>query len=83
MLFRSATVGINYENLGRETAKMTIDILNGKSPADIPVKVFKEDLNVYVNEDVLNDLKEKGKVKVELPEDLAGQENLIMVQSEE
>lgn len=78
-----ATVGINYENLGRETAKMTIDILNGKSPADIPVKVFKEDLNVYVNEDVLNDLKEKGKVKVELPEDLAGQENLIMVQSEE
>lgn len=78
-----ATVGINYESLGRETAKMTIDILKGKSPADIPVKVFKDDLNIYINEDVLNDLKENGKVKVAVPEDLKGQENLIMVKSEQ
>lgn len=78
-----ATVGINYESLGRETAKMTIEILKGKSPADIPVKVFKDNLNVYINEDVLNDLKENGKVKVDIPEDLQGQENLILVQSEQ
>ncbi len=74
-----ATVGINYEELGRETAKMAIEVLNGKSPADMPVKVFKDDLNVYINEDLLNDLQANGKTKVVLPDDLAGQDNLIKV----
>lgn len=51
-----ATVGIDYEELGRETARMTVDILNGKSPADIPVKVFKDDLNIYINGKTLEEL---------------------------
>ncbi len=76
-----ATVGIDYEELGRETARMTIDVLNGSSPADLPVKVFKEDLNVYVNEDVLNQLSTNGKTKVALPEELASKENLKKVSS--
>ena len=48
-----ATVGINYTNLGKETAKMVDQILKGKAVADIPVKVFKDDLNTYINEDTL------------------------------
>lgn len=72
-----ATIGIDYEELGRETAKMTIDVLNGKSPSEMPVKVFKDDLNVYINEDVLKELEANGKTKVELPEDIAGQDNLV------
>ena len=44
-----ATVGINYEDLGTSTGDMVIKILNGTSPSDIPVKVFKEDLSVYIN----------------------------------
>lgn len=44
-----ATYGINYEALGKESAKMAIKVLNGTAIKDIPVKVFKEDLNLYIN----------------------------------
>lgn len=44
-----ATYGINYEKLGQESAKMAIDVANGKAIEDIPVKIFKDDLNVYIN----------------------------------
>ena len=45
-----ATVGINYESLGQETAVMVDQILKGTSPSNIPVKVFKTDLQTIVNE---------------------------------
>lgn len=69
-----ATVGINYEKLGKETAKMVIQIIEGTSPSDIPVKVFKDDLSVYVNTSVadaigfqsLDALKENHKDVVEV-----------------
>ncbi len=76
-----ATVGISYEDLGRETAKMAIEVLNGKAPADIPVKVFRDDLSVYINEDLLNDLEANGKTKVQLPDSIASQDNLVKVQN--
>lgn len=44
-----ATVGIDYEELGRETARMTVQVLEGKTPESIPVKVFRDDLKTYVN----------------------------------
>lgn len=78
-----ATVGINYEDLGRESARMTIDVLNGADPAKLPVKVFKDDLNVYINEDVLKDLEAKGKTKVEVPASLEEDENVIKVTTAE
>ncbi len=46
-----ATVGIDYTELGKETANMVDAILKGKTPAEIPVKVFQDDLNIYVNTD--------------------------------
>ncbi len=42
--------GINYENLGKETADMAIEVINGTLVEDIPVKVYRDDLNVYINE---------------------------------
>ena len=69
-----ATIGINYEDLGTSTGDMVIQILNGTSPSDIPVKIFKEDLSVYINTtiakaigfDKLEDLKTQHEVVVEI-----------------
>lgn len=46
-----ATIGINYEDLGRETAVMVDQVLNGTKAGEIPVKVFKENLETIYNED--------------------------------
>jgi len=48
-----ATYGINYTVLGQETANMAIEILNGKKPADMPVKTMK-DIDIYLNQDTAN-----------------------------
>ncbi|AFV12028.1 cobalt import ABC transporter, substrate-binding protein [Thermacetogenium phaeum DSM 12270] len=45
-----ATYGINYQVLGEETAKMAIEILNGKNPADMPVKLMDE-MDIYLNQE--------------------------------
>lgn len=74
-----ATVGINYEELGRETARMTIDILQGADPAATAVKVYKDDLNTYINQKVYDDLKEKGKTKTEIPAELKDSDSVVMV----
>ena len=50
-----------------------MDVLNGKKAGEIPVKVFKDDLNVYVNE---KDLKDLG---IELPAEVKNNDKLIMV----
>lgn len=46
-----ATIGINYEDLGAETAVMVDEILKGAKAGDIPVKVFKENLQTIYNEE--------------------------------
>jgi putative ABC transport system substrate-binding protein len=43
-----ATYGINYTILGKETAAMAADILNGKKAGDIPVKTMT-DMDIYLN----------------------------------
>jgi putative tryptophan/tyrosine transport system substrate-binding protein len=43
-----ATYGINYSILGKETADMAVEILNGKKAGDIPVKTMS-DMDIYVN----------------------------------
>lgn len=77
-----ATVGINYEQLGRETAKMTIDILQGADPAVTAVKVFKDNLSTYINQNVYDALKKKARTKTEIPASLADSENVVMVTDE-
>lgn len=43
-----ATYGINYNILGKETADMAVEILNGKKAGDLPVKTMT-DMDIYVN----------------------------------
>lgn len=42
-------VGIDYEDLGSETGIMVDKVLKDTDVKEIPVKVFKENLNVYIN----------------------------------
>lgn len=51
-----ATNGIQYEDLGKETAKMVAQVLEGTAISDIPVKVFDQDLSIFVNENTANSL---------------------------
>jgi len=68
-----ATVGIDYSELGIETANMVDAILNGTSVSDIPVKVFDTDLFIYVNTDTAEAL------GVEIPESILNNEKYIQI----
>ena len=58
-----ATYGVNYETLGQETAKMAVEVLEGKNPGDMPVKLMS-DVNIYVNSDTAEQL------GIDIPEDI-------------
>ncbi len=68
-----ATVGIDYAQLGKETADMTDQVLNGTKAGDIPVKIYKEDLFIYVNKKTMEDL------GIELPESISEDPKLQMM----
>ena len=41
---------INYTNLGKDTAKMAVELFNGKSVKEVPVKVYSSDeLSLFYN----------------------------------
>lgn len=69
-----ASVGIDYTKLGEETANMVDQILKGKKPSELPVKVFKDDLNIYVNETTMKEL------GIELPSEIAQSKRLVRMQ---
>lgn len=77
-----ATCGINYEELGRETARMTLDILEGKNPAEIPVKVFKENLNIYISSKDLAALEQNAKTPVNFTDELKNSDQTILVEEQ-
>ncbi len=74
-----ATVGIDYEELGRETARMTVEVLKGKVPADIPVKVFRDNLSIYINQKTLDSLEKDCRTKLVLPEPMMKADNLKLL----
>ena len=43
-----ATYGVNYVTLGKETARMAAEILNGKKAGDLPVRMIT-DFEIYLN----------------------------------
>ncbi len=45
-----ASVGINYEDLGKETARMIVQVIEGTDISNIPVKVFDTNLYTYFNQ---------------------------------
>lgn len=69
-----ATVGIDYEELGIETANMVDAILNGEDPSEMPVKVFKDDLNVYISQSALD------RLGLTLPEEIQNNERLVIME---
>ena len=59
-----ATYGINYYELGKQTAKMAVEILrDGKKPADMPIQ-YLETCDIAINTETAQAL------KIEIPEDL-------------
>ncbi|MCQ2611600.1 MAG: ABC transporter substrate-binding protein [Treponema sp.] len=59
-----ATYGINYYELGKQTAKMAVAILkDGKKPADMPIE-YLESCNLLINEEVAK------QIGLEIPADL-------------
>lgn len=69
-----ATVGIDYTDLGIESANMVDMVLHGKKTDEINVKVFKDDLSIYVNKKTLEEL------GLQLPESVAKSEKLKMIE---
>lgn len=70
------TVGIDYEELGRETARMVDQVLQGTDVADIPIVQFKTDLSIYVNASTMEAF---GRT---LPASIADSERLVMMEQE-
>ena len=69
-----ATVGIEYTDLGVETANMAAQILSGeKTASEIPVKVFNEDLSNYINTTTAEE------IGIEIPEDILNDEKTIII----
>lgn len=66
-----ATVGIDYEELGRETARMAVRVLEGEQADSIPIKVFDDDLSTYINQTTLEAL------DIQLPETTASRKKLV------
>lgn len=64
-----ATVGIDYEELGRNTARMLDKVLKGEKVENIPIKIFKDGLNIYINEGVAE------KIGFVVPDDIKNQKN--------
>lgn len=50
-----ATYGLNYYELGKQTAKMAVEVLKGKKPADMPIQ-YLDKCDLKVNEDTANKL---------------------------
>ena len=70
------TVGIDYAELGRETARMVDKVLKGTDVSSIPVKQFKTDLSTYVNQETLKAL------GIELPASVSERERFVMIGQE-
>ena len=66
-----ATLGIDYERLGRQTAEMALRILKGEKPQDMPVESQK-DMELLIN------MKAAELMKVTIPDDLKKQADRII-----
>lgn len=58
-----ATVGVDYYKLGYEAGLKAVEILEGKSPQDIPI-TLQQDTNVMINEDAVK------KLNITIPDDI-------------
>lgn len=68
-----ATIGIQYDDLGIETANMVASILKGeKKASEIPVKVFNEDLSTFINKSTAK------AIGYDIPDEIANAEKTVL-----
>lgn len=58
-----ATYGINYYELGKQTAKMAVEVLNGKNPAEMPIQ-YLDVCDLKVNQETAD------AIGIKIPADL-------------
>lgn len=66
-----ASLGFNYYDVGRETGKIVLQVLNGQKPGDIPVKNIQE-YELFIN------TKSAKAMKVQIPEAVQKRANQII-----
>lgn len=70
-----ATLGIDYTDLGKETANMAAQILSGeKTASEIPVKVFDTDLHQYINKTTAD------AIGITIPDEILNDELTVIVE---
>ncbi|MGO5051578.1 ABC transporter substrate binding protein [Lachnospiraceae bacterium LCP25S3_G4] len=70
-----ATYGINYKELGKQTAVQAVQILKGKStPESMPIEYLKN-VDLFINEDVSSTL------QIVIPEDLASKATMVKTEA--
>ena len=69
-----ATIGINYEDLGKETARMIVKVIEGTPISDIPVKVFNTNLSTYINKTTAD------KIGLTIPDSILNEKTTIIVE---
>ena len=50
-----ATYGLSYYELGKQTAKMAVEVIEGKKPADMPIQ-YLDKCDLKINEDTAKKL---------------------------
>lgn len=67
------SIGIDYTVLGEETGQMAIDILKGKKISEVPVKIYDEDLKIYLNKAYVDE------IGITIPSSILEDPNLVEV----
>lgn len=72
-----ATNGIEYTALGAETANMVDKVAKGTPISEIPVKVFDDNLSIFVNENTAKAL------EIEIPQEISSNEHYVVKNTNE
>lgn len=68
-----ANVGIRYDTMGKETANIAAEILDGEKQAkDIPVEIFSDDLYTFINIDTAK------KIDLTIPDKILGAPKTVL-----
>ncbi|MBP5217135.1 MAG: ABC transporter substrate-binding protein [Bacilli bacterium] len=69
-------IGINYTILGEKTGEMALDILGGKKVSEVPVKIFNDNLNLYLNKTYVEE------ADIEIPAEILNDPMLVEIEEE-
>lgn len=67
-------IGINYTILGEKTGEMALDILGGRKVSEVPVKIFNDNLNLYLNKTYVQE------ANIEIPAEILNDPMLVEIE---